>query len=301
MLPALLLVLAMPLAAQDTIRRPPAVQPTAVAAPVVDTSKLPAWVPAGALFPGHRVVAYYGNPLSRGMGILGEIRPERMMDRLERQAAAYQSADTATKVIPALELVAVVAHPDPGAGKYRGRMPDSVIERVARWAESRHMLLILDVQPGRARVEDEVRALLPWLRRPYVHVALDPEFAMPPGQIPGKQIGTMDAAGVNASIRLVADLVRRESLPPKMLIVHRFTRAMLTHADRIAPDPNVQVVIDMDGFGPPRLKRSSYDAWVAARPVQFTGFKLFYRYDRPLMAPADVLRLHPVPYLVIYQ
>jgi hypothetical protein len=275
--------------------------PRAGVAVLVDTAKVPAWVPRGALFPDHRVVAYYGNPLSRGMGILGELRPETMMDRLERQAAAYQAADTATKVIAALELVATVAHPEPGAGLYRGRMPDAVIERVARWADSRHMLLILDIQPGRARVADEVRALLPWLRRPYVHLALDPEFAMRRGEIPGKQIGTMDAGDVNASIRLIADLVRREGLPPKMLVVHRFTRAMLTHASAIAPDPNVQVVIDMDGFGPPRLKRSSYAAWVAAQPVQFAGFKLFYRYDRPLMPPADVLRLAPVPHLVIYQ
>jgi hypothetical protein len=279
----------------DTIVRPPV-------AVVGDSAKTPGWVPAGPLFPSHRVVAYYGNPLSRGMGILGELRPEPMMDRLERQAAAYQAADTATKVIAALELVATVAHPDPGpGGLYRGRMPDAVIERVARWAESRHMLLILDIQPGRARVADEVRALMPWLRRPNVHLALDPEFAMPAGKVPGKQIGTMDAADVNTAIRLLAETVRREGLPPKMLVVHRFTRPMLTHASRITPDPAVQVVIDMDGFGPPRLKRSSYAAWVAAEPVQFTGFKLFYKQDRPLMTPAEVLRVSPVPHLVIYQ
>jgi hypothetical protein len=279
----------------DTLPKPSgSVQP--------DTTKAWWWVPAGALLPSHRIVAYYGNPLSRGMGILAEMRPEAMMDRLARQAEAYQRADTLTQVIPALELVATVANPDPGAhGLYRGRMRDAVIERVARWAESRHWLLILDVQPGRARVVDEVRALLPWLRRPNVHLALDPEFAMPAGQVPGKQIGTMDAEDVNASIRLIADLVRREGLPPKVLIVHRFTRPMLTHAARITPDPDVQVVIDMDGFGPPRLKHDSYAAWVAGQPVQFTGVKLFYRYDRPLMPPADVLRLKPAPHLVIYQ
>jgi hypothetical protein len=282
-------------AARDTVPKPAVVQ-------AADSAGRWAWVPKGALLPGHRVVAYYGNPQSRGMGILGALRPDTMMNRLERQAAAYQRADTATPVIAALELVATVAHPDPGPrALYRGRMPDAVIDRVARWAESRHMLLILDVQPGRARVADEVRALLPWLRRPNVHLALDPEFDVPAGKVPGKQIGTMDAAEVNAAVRILADLVRAEGLPPKLLVVHRFTRAMLTHADRIAPEEGVQVVIDMDGFGPPRLKRSSYAAWVAREPVQFTGFKLFYRYDRPLMTPAEVLKVDPVPHLVIYQ
>ena len=299
---ALAIASAAPAAAQvtasDTMPMPAAV----ATATVVDSAKLPAWVPAGALLPTHRIVAYYGNPQSRGMGILGELRPEAMMDRLERQAAAYQAADTATKVMAALELVATVAHPDPGpGGLYRGRMPDAVIERVARWAESRHMLLILDIQPGRARMVDEVRALLPWLRRPNVHLALDPEFAMPRGKIPGKQIGTVDADEVNACIRLLAETVRQERLPPKVLVVHRFTRPMLTHASRISPVPDVQVVIDMDGFGPPTLKRSSYAAWVAGQPVQYAGFKLFYRQDRPLMRPAEVLRLKPVPHLVIYQ
>jgi hypothetical protein len=292
-----------PSAPGDTLPKPIVSAPSASAGQAApDTTRPGWWVPAGPLLPSHRIVAFYGNPLSRGMGILGELRPKEMMDRLQRQADAYQQADTATEVIPALELVATVANPDPGAhGLYRGRMRDEVMERVARWAESRHWLLILDVQPGRAKVVDEVRALLPWLRRPNVHLALDPEFTMPAGQVPGRQIGTMDAEDVNASIRLIAELVRKENLPPKLLIVHRFTRPMLTHAARIAPDSAVQVVIDMDGFGPPRLKHSSYAAWVAGQPVQFTGFKLFYRYDRPLMQPADVLRLKPVPHLVIYQ
>ncbi|HEV7705446.1 MAG TPA: hypothetical protein VGO46_14185, partial [Gemmatimonadaceae bacterium] len=33
----------------------------------------------GSLFPGCRVVAYYGNPMSKRMGILGEIKPDSML------------------------------------------------------------------------------------------------------------------------------------------------------------------------------------------------------------------------------
>ena len=60
-------------------------------------------------------------------------------------------------------------------------MDTELIEKVAAWAEEQGFLLILDVQIGRGNVDDEVKWLLPFLKRPHVHLALDPEFAMPPG------------------------------------------------------------------------------------------------------------------------
>ena len=256
----------------------------------------------GALFPGCRVVAYYGNPLSRRMGILGEIAPDSMLARLERQAAAYAKADTSVHVVPALELIAVVAQASAGRdGLYRTRMPDSLIERVASWAEKRNYILILDIQNGHSSVASEVSSLVPFLKRPNVHLALDPEFAMPGKKRPGTVIGTLDAREVNLTIDTLARLVREHELPPKMLIVHRFTRPMLTNQEKIRLDPRVQVVIDMDGFGAPFLKRDSYRRYVFEHPVQFTGFKLFYKNDKPLLTPAQVLKLVPVPMFIMYQ
>jgi hypothetical protein len=256
----------------------------------------------GALFPGCRVVAYYGNPLSKRMGILGEIQPDSMMARLDRQAAAYARADSATAVIPALELIAIVAQAGSGRdGMYRLRMSDSLIEKVARWAESRNYILILDIQTGHSSVAQEITALVPYLRRPNVHLALDPEFAMPKGRVPGTVIGTLDAREVNVAIDTLARLVEELELPPKMLIVHRFTRPMLTNHERIKLDPRVQVVVDMDGFGAPWLKRHSYQSYVRAFPVQFTGFKLFYKNDKPILTAEQVLRLDPIPLFIMYQ
>ncbi|HEU4643637.1 MAG TPA: hypothetical protein VFS44_14365 [Gemmatimonadaceae bacterium] len=256
----------------------------------------------GALLPGCRVVAYYGNPLSKRMGILGEIQPDSMMARLDRQAAGYARADTATPVIPALELIAIVAQGGAGRdGMYRLRMSDSLIEKVARWAERKNYLLILDIQTGHSNVEKEIVPLLPYLRRPNVHLALDPEFAMPKGKVPGTVIGTLDAREVNVAVDSLAALVERYHLPPKMLIVHRFTRPMLTNYEHITLDPRVQVVIDMDGFGAPWLKRQSYRSYVRAFPVQFTGFKLFYKNDKPILTPEQVLQLEPIPLFIMYQ
>ncbi|HEY0581559.1 MAG TPA: hypothetical protein VGE94_05205, partial [Chloroflexota bacterium] len=258
--------------------------------------------PRRPLLPEHRIVAYYGNPLSKQMGILGELGPAEMLKKLEQQAALYQAADRTRTVIPALDLVTPAAQGEPGEdGTYRARMKPEVIEQVAGWAESAHTLLILDVQIGRSTVAEEVNVLLPYLRRPYVHLALDPEFAMLPGKVPGQVVGTMDASAINGAIQTLADLVRRENLPPKVLIVHRFTDDMITNAAEIRPDPNVQVIITMDGFGGPELKLAQYHEYVYKQRVQFAGIKLFYHHDEPLLSPSAVVDLDPFPDLVIYQ
>jgi hypothetical protein len=255
-----------------------------------------------ALLPIHRIVSFYGNPRSPRMGVLGALPTDSMLQKLRDQAEAYERVDPSTPVLAALHLVTVVAQPRPGAdGLYRARMPATLVEEVATWAEPDSLLLFLDIQPGRSDVATEVRAYLDFLRRPRVHLALDPEFAVAPGEVPGQVIGGIDAEDVNRVVEMLAELVERHGLPPKVLVIHRFTERMLRGGNRIRLDPRVQIVIDMDGFGPPRLKRDSYRAFVAAQPIQFTGFKLFYRQDVPLMSPADVLALRPVPLFVVYQ
>ncbi|HEU5050683.1 MAG TPA: hypothetical protein VFU00_10190 [Gemmatimonadales bacterium] len=256
----------------------------------------------GALLPSHRIVAYYGNPLSKRMGILGQLPPAEMLRRLEETAQEWVEADSTRTVLPALHMIVTVAQGNPGPdGKYRLRMTDSLMNRVAGWAEERGWLFFVDVQVGLSDVRAELPRLVPLLRRPYVHLALDPEFAMHDGVRPGRRIGTMDAADINYAIDLLAGIVRSEGIPPKVLVVHRFTEKMLTNADRIRRDPLVQVVIDMDGFGSPSLKRSTWRAVIQRDPVQYTGFKLFYRNDKPMMTPRQVIELFPSPVYIQYQ
>jgi hypothetical protein len=257
---------------------------------------------AGALLPSHRIVAYYGNPLSRRMGILGELPPAEMLAQLASTADEWDEADSTKAVLPALHLIVTVAQGTEGRdGMHRLRMTDSLIERVARWAEERHWLLFLDVQVGRSTVEAELPRLVPYLERPYVHLALDPEFAMKGGARPGRKIGTMDASEVNYAVRLLKDIVTRKQIPPKVLVVHRFTEGMLTNADQIERTATVQVVIDMDGFGSPGLKRSTWQHVIQRYPVQYTGFKLFFKNDKPMMTPAQVIALYPSPVYIQYQ
>jgi len=260
----------------------------------------------GSVLPQRRIVAFYGNPLSRRMGVLAEKPVDSMFARLDREVEAWKAADSSVVVQPALHLIAVVAQGNPGKdGKYRQRADTGLIERVYGWARSHNALLFLDIQLGRSTLKEEFPRLLPFLKRPDVHLGLDPEFAVGEHGIPGTRIGTLDAKDVNQAIDLLDSLVRTDSLPPKVLVVHRFTRDMLTHYDRIRIDPRVQVVINMDGWGTPSIKRYSYRHYVAKYPVEYTGFKLFYHNDTKegykLMTPADVLALHPRPVYIQYQ
>jgi hypothetical protein len=269
--------------------------------PVASPDPLP-----GALLPAKRIVAFYGNPLSKNMGILGALPPDSMLAQLDREVAAWNAADPTKPVQPALHLIAVVAQGSPGtSGKYRMRMDSALIEKVYGWAKQRNAILFLDVQVGQGTLQEELPRLRPFLKRPDVHLGIDPEFALKTGHVPGTKIGTFDAADVNYASSLLQDIVTEEHLPPKVLVVHRFTRPMLTGYNRIKLDPRVQIVIDMDGWGPPTLKRDSYAAYVYKYPVEYTGFKLFYKNDTKrgdkLMTPADVLSLMPQPLYIQYQ
>ena len=125
----------------------------------------------GAIIPEHRIVAFYGNPLSKRMGILGEIDSTEMLRRLEETATEWAKADPDRKVLPALHLISVVAQGYPGpAKKYRLQMPDSIVERVASWAEQRGWILFLDIQPGLSTVEAEIFKVG---ARPHLNVSLN--------------------------------------------------------------------------------------------------------------------------------
>jgi len=269
--------------------------------PVKTVAPLP-----GSILPGKRIVAYYGNPLSKKMGILGELPPDQMLAKLDKEVAAWNKADPTTPVQPALHLIVVVAQGSPGRdGKYRLRMPDTLIAKIGSWAAQKNALVFLDVQVALSDVQSEVPRLEPFLKLPNFHLGIDPEFSMKTGAKPGTKIGTMSSSDVNWCVDYLAKLVDRYHVPPKILIVHRFTRNMLTNAKGIKLDPRVQVVINMDGWGAPWLKFDSYRDYVQSEPVQFTGFKLFYHNDtkkgEPLLTPGELLRITPKPVYIQYQ
>jgi hypothetical protein len=270
--------------------------------PVQHPSTLP-----GSILPGKRIVAYYGNPLSKRMGALGEYPKDEMLKRLMKEVARWNKADPSEPVQPALQLIAVVAQGKPGkAGKYRMIMPDKIVNKVYDWAKSAHCLFFIDIQTGHSNIRDIVPRFEWILKNPDVHLAMDPEFNLiKSGRIPGTKIGTYDASDINYVSGYLAALVKKYHLPPKVLVVHRFTRNMVTNSKKIILRPEVQIVMNMDGWGAPWLKRDSYKDYIVREPVEYTGFKLFYHNDTkkgdPLLTPKQVLRLNPKPLYIQYQ
>jgi len=279
-------------------------------APAADTTHVwpvtpPPLLP-GSILPASRIVAFYGNPHSKGMGILGALPPDAMLAQLQRECARWAAADPLVPVQPALQLIAVVAQLDSGRdGMYRARVDSSTIEREYQLARRANAILMLDIQVGKSTLQKELPRLAPFLSRPDVHLAIDPEFSIKTNSRPGKVVGTFNAADVNYASRFLRALVDSNHLPPKVLVVHRFRGPMLTGTKDIELDSRVQIVIDMDGWGTPARKRESYRAFVQRYPVEFTGFKLFYHNDTKggsrMMTPLEVLSLFPRPLYIQYQ
>lgn len=259
----------------------------------------------GAILPFNRIVAYYGNLYSKNMGILGEYPEAEMIKRLNLEVEKWNTADPETPVIPALHYIAVVAQAGPGRdGMYRARMPSTEIDKVLTMAEKNKAIVFLDIQVGLSDVETEIPFLEKYLKLPNVHLGIDPEFSMKTGALPGTVIGTLDAKDVNFATEYLSKIVSDNDLPPKILIIHRFTQPMLTNYKNIQTVPEVQIVINMDGFGGQGAKLNTYKQFIYKQPVQFTGFKLFYKNDSVglgLLTPDQLLKLSPVPLYIQYQ
>lgn len=261
----------------------------------------------GAILPFNRILAYYGNFYSTGMGVLGEYPEDEMLQKLNAEIAQWEAADPSTPVVPAIHYIVVTAQAAAGKdGKYRARMPDSQIEKALAIAKKVDGLVFIDFQVGFSTVQQELPQYEEFYTLPNVHVGIDPEFSMKGSYSPGHEIGTFDADDINWVAQYLAGIVQKHDLPPKVLVLHRFTHDMITRAEMIEPLPEVQIVMDMDGWGSKEKKYTTYRWIVAAEPVQFTGFKIFYKNDlKPpstgLMTPKEVIDLVPSPMYIQYQ
>jgi hypothetical protein len=301
--PALFVLLTALLVTLAACVAPAAGAPREPEAPVVARPEPPArlTLPRGGttIFPQHRVVALYGTAGTDALGVLGEGTPDEAGDRLEEVAAAF--ATPGRTVLPAMELIVTVANDSPGPqGDYSTDITLDEARTYLRAARARGQLLVLDVQPGTSDFLSAARVWEPLLREPDVGLALDPEWRMAPGEVPGEVIGGVDASEVNTVATWLDGIVRDQNLPQKLFVLHQFTSSMITSPEQLATPPGLAVVQHIDGFGAPENKRGKYAQ--LQRPGQLhPGFKLFYDEDTPMLSPAETLALSPPPELVTYQ
>lgn len=251
------------------------------------------------LFDGRMFVAYYGTVRTPALGVLGETSPGKAMARVERAAAPFRRNGLAPQ--PVFELIVTIADAHPGKdGDYNHDVPAAAVRRWVAAARQAGALLVLDIQPGRA---DFVSVAKRWewaLREPHVGLAIDPEWRMRAGEVPGRVIGSTGWWEVNLTTHWLEQLVVAHDLPQKIFIVHQFRTDMVRTIDRVQDRRMLVEVQHVDGFGTPAQKLATYAA-VARRDRFRMGFKLFYDEDRPRMTAAQVMRRLPRVEFVSFQ
>ena len=185
-------------------------------------------------------------------------------------------------------------------------MPFKQIDSVLNIAKMIDAIVFLDIQVGLGSLQEEIPELEKYLAMPNVHLGIDPEFSMKGGQAPGKVIGSFDAADINYATDYLASMVKKYNIPPKVLVVHRFTRPMVKNYQQIKTRPEVQIVMHMDGWGAPARKIGTYKHFIYTEPIEFTGFKIFYKNDLKetpsrLLTAEELMKLKPRPLYIQYQ
>ncbi len=250
------------------------------------------------------LVALYGNPLTTDLGALGEQGPSDTVIRV--QGIADQFAASETPVLPAFEIIATVASDGPGIdGNYSNEMGNEVIQPWIDIGLQKEVYVILDLQPGRSDFLSQAMLYEQELLNPNVGLALDPEWRLGPDQFHLRQIGRVDAAEVNQVVEWLANLVRENRLPQKVLLLHQFRDFMLQNRQTIQTPAELQIIIQMDGQGAVSDKYATWgvltEGW-ENHPWSW-GWKNFYDEDRPGggIPPSDVLDLMPSAVYVSYQ
>ena len=257
------------------------------------------------LFPGRRFVAFYGSPATFRLGLLGEQGPEQTMERLRPYLAEYQ-VPGGDPVLPAFELIATVAASAPGGDNdYSNELDPMALRPWIDVVTANDGYAIIDLQPGRTDFLTQAKRYEEYLKLPNVGLALDPEWRIGPDDVHLRRIGTVDGAEVNAVVDWLAELVRANGLPQKMLVVHQFQEPMITARETIRTALELSLVIHVDGQGPLSTKSST---WAAMQAVPlgldqtvWWGWKNFLDEDSPVATPAQVNSVVPLPVVVTFQ
>jgi hypothetical protein len=249
-----------------------------------------------------RFVAFYGNPTTGALGVLGEQGPEATLERMAPIVADY-GADGALAV-PTFEIIATVADAPPGDdGNYSAEMGPELIRPWVDVATENDAYVVLDLQPGRTDFLTQAQLYEEFLRLPNVGLALDPEWRLGPNERHLRQIGSVTAEEINLTSEWLAEIVREELLPQKLLIVHQFRFDMIEGREQIELRPELATVIQMDGQGPLPTKYETFGALTGAPDAdRFAwGWKNFYDEDSPMATAAQVLDLDPLPVFISFQ
>ncbi|MEO6790500.1 MAG: hypothetical protein ABI249_05270 [Ornithinibacter sp.] len=272
----------------------------------VRTARTAADLPGGGLmpFPGRRMVALYGHPQTKTLGMLGEQGPSASATRAARLVKEFAPL-TGETVIPAFELIATVAAAAPMPDdSYSRKTAVEVLLPYVEAAEDAGAYIVLDLQPGRSDFLTQAKIYESLLRRPWVGLALDPEWRLKPGQKHIEQIGSVAIEEVNAVGAWLAELVRTHDLPPKVLTLHQFRTSMVRDRERLDTSlDEIQWLVHVDGQGWQGDKRATWRALQRGLPEGvWLGWKNFEDEDTPMLTHEQTMeQVEPTPWFISYQ
>ena len=254
------------------------------------------------VFPGNRLIGFSGAPGSPALGpMTGDLAAAT--ERLRQQTAGY---GTDRAVLPVVELIATVVQSAPGPnGDYAIAADDETVQQYLDAARAAGGILLLGIQPGTGDFLPAVQYYERWLTQPDVGVALDPEWAIDPGEVPGNVFGSTTGAELDSVAAYLDGLVTAGHLPQKVMLYHQLHADIVSGQELLVDRPGVAVVKSVDGIGAAADKIGTYQRVMAGSPpFVHAGFKLFYEEDTrsgPLMTPQEVLALVPQPEYVLYE
>lgn len=255
-------------------------------------------------FPGRRMIAAYGSPGVPSLGVLGEQPLEEAIDLAKQLAADYEPYADGDTIVPAFEIITTVASASAGKdGDYSEEIDPAVINEWVDAAGKAGVYCVLDLQPGRTDFLTQAKLYEDILKKPHVGLALDSEWRLKENQVHLRQIGTVTAAEVNTTTAWLADLVKKNKLPQKVLILHQFHLGMITERETLdASRPELAMVLHADGHGTPGEKMSTWDALRQNLPEGIRmAWKNFYDEDTPMFTPEQTFQVEPKPWFVSYQ
>jgi hypothetical protein len=267
----------------------------------VETLRLPRG--GATVFPRYRLVGYAGLTGASTLGRLGTGPLDERLDEIDKRYSAYGAG---RQLQPIAEVITTIVSGSPGRdGMWRTRISDDKIAHYLAAARAHRAILLLNIQPGRSDFLTEVKAYERWLEQPDVGVALDPEWAMGPGQVPGRVFGHTTGAELNTVSAYLSGIVAEHQLPEKIMVYHQLAPRIVRQESGLKPHKGVVVVKSVDGIGTMAAKTATYRAVNKTTPsFVHPGFKLFYTEDTAhgrLMTPAQVLALKPRPEYVLYE
>jgi hypothetical protein len=262
-----------------------------------------ALVDSAPIFLNDDILAFYGHPNSANMGILGRYPIEELDVRLGALAEEYKLVSGGRGIRKAFYIIYGTVWP---RGEI-GIIGEEKLLQYIEYALQHDILVFIDHQIGRHDPVASLRRMLPYLKYPNVHLALDPEWRT---EKPMQEIGRVTAAEINEAQRVMEEYIVENNIPgERILVIHQFNWRMIQNREHVIGDfERVRLVHCADGFGNPSIKRQSYAYNAQATNMPIKGFKLFYNfnipgagYDYPLLSPKDVYALNPRPYLIMYQ